>query len=116
MLLIYVSFRIEKTEYEGSVLMQELILMLGVFLALIGFVLVQSNLVHVRTDKSKASAEKQSQRMRRLGADGMILGGAIIIFTWLDLFTKHWSVKDTGFGILICGGLVALMEWRRRNA
>lgn len=96
--------------------MQELILMLGVFLALIGFVLVQSNLVHVRTSDSKAHAEKHSRRMRRLGADGMILGGAIIIFTWMDLFTQHWSVKETGIGILVCSSLIAVLEWKRRNA
>lgn len=96
--------------------MQELILMLGVFLALIGFVLLQSNMIHIHTSDAKASADHQARRMRRLGSDGMILGGAMILFTWLDLFTKQWSMKDTTIGIIVCGGLIAIIEWRRRNA
>lgn len=96
--------------------MQEFILMVGVFLALIGFVMVQSNMIHVHSMDSKASAKKQSRKMRRIGADAMILGGCMILFTWMDLFTKHWTLTQTGIGILVCGALVAIMEWRRRNA
>lgn len=96
--------------------MQELILMVGILLALVGFVMVQSNLIHVHSVNQKGTAKKQSQLSRRMGADAMILGGCMIIFTWLDLFFKNWSTTQTGIGILVCGALIAIMEVRRRNA
>jgi hypothetical protein len=101
---------------EGSVLMQEFILMVGIFLSLIGFVMVQSHAIHVHSIHGKTTSKKQIQRSRRLGADAMIMGGSMVIFTWLDLFTKHWNTTDTGIGIAIIAGLIGIMEFRRRNA
>ncbi len=96
--------------------MQELVLMIGIILALVGFVLVQSNLVHVHSVNQKGTAKKQSQLSKRVGADAMILGGGMILFTWLDLFSRNWSTTDTGIGILICIVLIGIGEYRRRNA
>lgn len=96
--------------------MQELILMIGIILALVGFVLVQSNVVHVHSVNQKGTAKKQSQLSKKVGANAMILGGSMIIFTWLDLFSRNWGTMDTVIGILICSVIIAIVEVRRRNA
>jgi dipeptide/tripeptide permease len=96
--------------------MQELLLMIGIILALVGFVLLQSNLVHVHSVNHKGEAKNQSRLSKRMGADALIVGGSMILFTWLDLFSRNWDTKDTGIGIAICTVIIGIVEFRRRNA